>query len=88
MPQTSNLDSAKPRTDKWEGQDEDTDVKDSWDKDIEDEDTSKGSENSSSIKAVVQGKKKKKTNKIKAEKKVAKLEEEDYSIKVGLKVYR
>ena len=33
MPQTSNFDSAKPKTDKLKNQDvEDDDVKDSWDK--------------------------------------------------------
>merc|ERR1712083_338821 len=49
-PKTSNLEAAKPKTDKWE--DEDDDVKDSWDKESDDDDdTSKGSEDSNSMKA-------------------------------------
>merc|ERR1712209_402785 len=59
-PQTSILDT-KPKTDKWEGEDED-------------EDTSKGSEDSNSIKAV-QRKKKKKLHEIIAEKEATAIEE-------------
>jgi len=72
-PQTSTLDT-KPKTDKWEGEDEDDDVKDSWDKESDDEDTSKGSEDSNSIKAV-QRKKKKKLHEIIAEKEATAIEE-------------
>ena len=52
MPQTGNLDSPKPKTDdKWKSPDDD--VKDSWDKDItDDEDTSTGIEDFSSKEAV------------------------------------
>jgi len=74
-PKTSNLEAAKPKTDKWEGEDEDDDVKDSWDKESDDDDdTSKGSEDSNSMKAV-QRKKKKKMHEIIAEKEAAKVEE-------------
>jgi len=62
----------KPFSDKWEGEDEDDDVKDSWDKDSssEGEDDSKGSEDSSKA---FQRKKKKKMADIIAEKEAAKL---------------
>merc|ERR1712012_574695 len=54
--------------DRWEGEDEDDDVKDSWDKESDEEDYSKGSEDS--VKAV-QRKKKKKLQDIIAEKEAA-----------------
>ena len=57
--------------DRWDGEDEDDDVKDDWDKDSEEED-SKGSEDS--VKAV-QRKKKKKLQDIIAEKEAAKVKE-------------
>jgi len=61
--------------DKWEGEDEDDDVKASWDQDSEEEPDSKSSENS--VKAV-QVKKKKKLHEILAEKEAKKaLEEEE-----------
>lgn len=77
MPQTGNLDSPKPKTDdKWKSPDDD--VKDSWDKDItDDEDTSTGIEDFSSKEAVVQEKQTEKMNKIViTEQIVAKHEEE------------
>merc|ERR1712115_205703 len=58
--------------DRWEGEDEDDDVKDSWDKESDEEDDSKGSEDS--VKAV-QRKKKKKLQDIIAEKEAAKMKE-------------
>lgn len=74
-PETSgNLEKTTPKTDKWEGEDEDDDVKDSWDKESDDEDTSKGSEDSNSVKAV-QRKKKKKLHEILAEKEAAQVED-------------
>merc|ERR1711878_199216 len=58
-PKTSNLEAERPKTDKWGGEDEDDDVKDSWDKESDDDDdTSKGSEDSNSMKAVQRKKKK------------------------------
>ena len=61
--------------DKWEGEDEEDDVKASWDQDSEEEPDSKSSENS--VKAV-QVKKKKKLHEILAEKEAKKaLEEEE-----------
>ena len=77
MPQTGNSNSPKPKTDdKWKSPDDD--VKDSWDKDItDDEDTSTGIEDFSSKEAVVQEKQTEKMNKIViTEQKVAKHEEE------------
>jgi len=58
--------------DRWEGEDEDDDVKDSWDKESDEDDNSKGSEDS--VKAV-QRKKKKKLQDIIAEKEAAKMKE-------------
>merc|ERR1712158_174203 len=78
-PQTSTLDT-KPKTDKWEGEDEDDDVKDSWDKESDDEDTSKGSEDSNSIKAV-QRKKKKKLHENIAEQEALALNSELFGVK-------
>ena len=63
---------AAKRDDRWEGEDEDDDVKDSWDKDSDEDDNSKGSEDS--VKAV-QRKKKKKLQDIIAEKEAAKMKE-------------
>ena len=58
--------------DRWDGEDEDDDVKDSWDKESDEEDDSKGSEDS--VKAV-QRKKKKKLGDIIAEKEAARMKE-------------
>lgn len=63
---------AAKRDDRWEGEDEDDDVKDSWDKDSDEDDNSKGSEDS--VKAV-QRKKKKKLQDIIAEKEATKMKE-------------
>lgn len=61
----------KPFTDKWEGEDEDDDIKDEWDKESsEEEDSSKGSESSAKAHQV---KKKKKIHEIIAEKEAAKI---------------
>ena len=68
-PEKPTTSTTKPRTDKWEGEDEDDDVKDSWDVSDDDE-NSKGSEDSG-VKAV-QRKKKKKMHEIIAEKEAAK----------------
>lgn len=65
-------------TDKWDGEDEDDDIKDAWDKESSDEDSSKGSEEGAQ--KAVQRKKKKKMHEIIAEReaaKVASLEEKE-----------
>eukprot|EP00088_Acartia_fossae_P051719 TRINITY_DN5811_c0_g1_i1.p1 TRINITY_DN5811_c0_g1~~TRINITY_DN5811_c0_g1_i1.p1 ORF type:complete len:244 (-),score=84.96 TRINITY_DN5811_c0_g1_i1:266-997(-) len=64
------------RTDKWEGEDEDSDVKDEWDADSDQEKDDKSSEASSApVVKAVQKKKKKKLHEIIAEKEEARLKE-------------
>ncbi len=73
MPKATTV---KVVSDKWEGEDEDDDVKDAWDN-SDDEDNSKASEGSDSAVRAMQRKKKKKIADIIAEKEAAKVKEQE-----------